>query len=48
MPQDTPARRPVFFNLMQIQMPVGSVTFILHRVSGVLPALGIPASLYLL
>ena len=48
MPQDTSVRRPVFFNLMQIQMPVGSVTSILHRVSGVLLALGIPASLYLL
>ena len=48
MPQDTPVRRPVFFNLLQIQMPVGSVTSILHRVSGVFLALGIPASLYLL
>lgn len=48
MPQDTPARRPVFFNLTQIQMPVGSVTSILHRVSGVLLVLGIPGSLYLL
>ena len=48
MTQDTSARRPVFFNLMQIQMPVGSVTSILHRVTGVLLALGIPGSLYLL
>lgn len=48
MPQNTPVRRPVFFNLMQIQMPVGSVTSILHRITGVLLALGIPASLYLL
>lgn len=48
MPHDTPARRPVFFNLMQIQMPVGSVTSILHRITGVLLALGIPASFYLL
>ena len=48
MPQNPPARRPVFFNLMQIPIPVGSVPSILHRVSGVLLALGIPASLYLL
>ena len=48
MPQNTPVRRPVFFNLVQIQMPVGSVTSILHRITGVLLALGIPASLYLL
>lgn len=48
MTQRTQAQRPVFFNLMQIQMPVGSVTSILHRVSGVLLALGIPLSLYVL
>lgn len=42
------ARRPVFFNLVQIQMPVGSITSIMHRVSGVLLALGIPYSIYLL
>ncbi len=48
MTRRTQAQRPVFFNLMQIQMPVGSVTSILHRVSGVLLALGIPLSLYVL
>lgn len=48
MTQRTQAKRPVFFNLMQIRLPVGSVTSILHRVSGVLLALGIPLSLYLL
>ncbi|MEP6965388.1 MAG: succinate dehydrogenase, cytochrome b556 subunit [Polaromonas sp.] len=42
------AQRPVFFNLTQIQMPVGSITSILHRVTGVLLALGLPLSLYLL
>ena len=41
-------QRPVFFNLMQIQMPVGAITSILHRVTGVLLALGLPLSLYLL
>ena len=41
-------QRPVFFNLMQIQMPVGAITSILHRLTGVLLALGLPLSLYLL
>ena len=40
--------RPVFLNLMQIQMPVGALTSIMHRVTGVLLALGIPAAVYLL
>ena len=29
-------RRPVFFNLTQIQMPVGALTSITHRVTGML------------
>ena len=41
-------RRPVFFNLLQIQMPVGALTSITHRVTGILLALGIPFSIYLL
>lgn len=41
-------RRPVFFNLTQIQMPVGSLTSITHRVTGILLALGIPFGIYLL
>lgn len=41
-------RMPVFFNVLQIQMPVGSITSIAHRISGVLLALGIPFSIYLL
>lgn len=41
-------RRPVFFNLMQIQMPVGAVTSITHRITGVILALGIPLCIYLL
>lgn len=40
--------RPTFFNLTQLQLPVGALTSILHRVSGVLLALGVPVSLYLL
>jgi succinate dehydrogenase / fumarate reductase cytochrome b subunit len=41
-------RRPVFFNLMQIQMPVGALTSITHRVTGIFLALGVPFSIYLL
>jgi succinate dehydrogenase / fumarate reductase cytochrome b subunit len=41
-------RRAVFFNLARITMPVGAVTSIAHRISGVLLALGIPFSIYLL
>ena len=41
-------RRAVFFNLARIGMPVGAVTSIAHRISGVLLALGIPFSIYLL
>ena len=40
--------RPVFFNLTQIQMPVGAVTSIAHRVTGVVLALGLPFFLYVL
>ncbi|HJV50038.1 MAG TPA: succinate dehydrogenase, cytochrome b556 subunit [Noviherbaspirillum sp.] len=40
--------RPTFFNLTQIQMPVGACTSIAHRISGVLLALGIPFAIYLL
>ena len=41
-------RRPVFFNLAQIQMPVGALTSITHRVTGILLALGIPFAAYIL
>ncbi len=41
-------RRPVFFNLTQLQMPIGSITSILHRITGILLAFGIPVSIYLL
>jgi succinate dehydrogenase / fumarate reductase, cytochrome b subunit len=40
--------RPVFFNLVQIQMPVGALTSITHRVTGIILALGIPYVVYLL
>jgi succinate dehydrogenase / fumarate reductase cytochrome b subunit len=39
--------RPVFLNLLQIQMPVGALTSIGHRISGVVLALGVPAAIYL-
>ena len=35
-------RKAVFFNLTQIQMPVGAVTSITHRITGILLAIGIP------
>jgi succinate dehydrogenase / fumarate reductase cytochrome b subunit len=41
-------RRPVFFNLTQIQIPVGSLTSITHRVTGILLALGMPFGIHLL
>ena len=44
----SPRRRPVFLNLAQIKQPVGALTSIGHRLSGVLLAAGVPAVLYLL
>jgi len=41
-------RRPVFFNLAKIQMPVGALTSITHRVTGMLLAFGVPFCIYLL
>ena len=41
-------RRPVFFNLTQIQMPVGALTSITHRVTGMILVFAIPASVYFL
>lgn len=40
--------RPVFLNLMQIQMPVGALTSIGHRISGVALAASVPIAVYLL
>jgi succinate dehydrogenase / fumarate reductase cytochrome b subunit len=40
--------RPVFLNLTQIQMPVGALTSIGHRITGILMAASIPVSVYLL
>lgn len=41
-------RRPMFLNLAQIQMPVGALTSIAHRVTGILLAIGIPFTIYIL
>lgn len=41
-------RRPVFLNLMQIQMPLGALTSITHRVTDIVLAFSIPFSIYLL
>ncbi len=42
------SHRPVFLNLMRIQMPVGALTSIGHRISGVVLAASVPAAVYLL
>ncbi|MFZ3322696.1 MAG: succinate dehydrogenase, cytochrome b556 subunit [Usitatibacter sp.] len=44
---DVPRRRPVFFDLLRIQLPVGALTSITHRVTGLILALGIPLGAYL-
>lgn len=41
------SRRPVFLNLTKIQMPVGALTSILHRITGVILAVSVPAAVYL-
>ena len=41
------SRRPVFLNLMQIQMPVGALTSIGHRISGVVLSASVPVAVYL-
>lgn len=41
-------QRPVFLNLLQIQMPVGALTSITHRITGVFLALNIPIAIWLL
>ena len=47
-PSTRPLPRPVFLNLLQIQMPVGAITSILHRLSGVALAAGVPLIIALL
>lgn len=40
--------RPTFLDLSRIQLPVGALTSIIHRITGVLLALGVPWAVYLL
>ena len=44
----TRSARPVFLNLTQISMPVGALTSIGHRVTGILLAAAVPVGVYLL
>ena len=39
--------RPVFLNPLQLRMPVGALTSIGHRLSGIALAAGVPAAVYL-
>jgi succinate dehydrogenase / fumarate reductase, cytochrome b subunit len=41
------SRRPVFLSLTKIRMPVGALTSIGHRISGVILALSVPAAVAL-
>lgn len=41
-------RRPVFLDLTKIRMPVGALTSIGHRISGVVLTVGVPVGVYLL
>ena len=40
--------RPVFLTLWRITMPVGAITSILHRLTGVVLAAGVPLGMFLL
>lgn len=40
------SKRPVYLNLLRIQMPVGALTSIGHRISGIILALSVPAAVY--
>jgi succinate dehydrogenase / fumarate reductase, cytochrome b subunit len=42
------ATRPFFLNPLQIQMPVGALSSIVHRATGVLLAASVPLDVYLL
>jgi succinate dehydrogenase / fumarate reductase cytochrome b subunit len=43
----TRRRRPVFLDLRHIAMPVGALTSIGHRISGVVLAVAVPVAIYL-
>ncbi len=42
------SRRPVFLDLLRIQLPVGALTSIGHRISGVVLSASVPIAVYLL
>ena len=44
----TRSPRPVSLNLTQIRMPVGALTSIGHRISGIVLAASVPMGVYLL
>ena len=48
MDMTTQRSAPVYLNLLRIRFPVGAVTSIAHRVSGVLLFLSLPVLIYLL
>ncbi len=48
MPFETANKRPVHLDLFRIRLPVPGVLSILHRITGVLLFLAIPALIYLL
>jgi succinate dehydrogenase / fumarate reductase cytochrome b subunit len=43
-----PNKRPVFFHLLQLQLPVTALVSIAHRVSGMVLFLALPAAIWLL
>ena len=43
-----PSRRPVFLDLTKIAMPVGALTSIGHRISGIVLAASAPLAVYVL
>lgn len=44
----SPHKRPVYLNLLRIRQPVTAVLSILHRITGILMSLLLPALIYLL
>ena len=48
MKPKTLKKPPVYLDLLRIRLPVGAVTSLLHRVSGVVLALSLPLGLYVL
>ncbi len=48
MNMDKNKKRPVYLNLLQIRLPVGGVTSILHRATGAVLVLLLPFAIYML